>query len=125
MKKLLDSVPRVLSSKYHIVMLIGFFLWLIPLGLAFPSIAPDRIQLIVGNYTNVTSDIGACIAAGGTIAVHAKQKHHEKLLERLIHHAAHPQGQEDEGSNGGGVREEEGGPGLLRDGEQAPGTEAT
>jgi hypothetical protein len=32
-----------------------------------------------GNYTNVTSDLGACIAAGGTL--HVIRSHHQHRAE--------------------------------------------
>lgn len=80
MKTFLDAVPRTLASKGHIILLLGMLLWLIPLGLAFPGIAPDRLQLIAGNYCNVTSDLGACIAAGGTLANLVKSKQTHQLL---------------------------------------------
>jgi hypothetical protein len=54
--KFLSLVPRVLASKPSIIIFMGLFVK----GLE-PS---DTIQLVLGNYTNVTSATGASIAAG-------------------------------------------------------------
>jgi hypothetical protein len=41
-------------------------------------------MLIGGNYTNVTSDLGACIAAGGTLhVIRQNRKRHRMEEERL------------------------------------------
>ena len=64
--RILQWIPRLLSSKPHVVLLtlLGVYLVVLPLiGVAVSS----KAELIGGNYTNVTSDIGACIAAGGTL----------------------------------------------------------
>jgi hypothetical protein len=64
--RVLQWIPRLLSSKPHVVLLtlLGVYLVLLPLiGVKVSS----KSELIGGNYTNVTSDIGACIAAGGTL----------------------------------------------------------
>jgi hypothetical protein len=62
----LQWIPRALASKPHIVLLILLGVYLIALPL-FGIMVSQRAELIGGNYTNVTSDIGACIAAGGTL----------------------------------------------------------
>jgi hypothetical protein len=79
----LNLVPRLLASKSHVLLLVGMLLWLIPIGLAFPQLAPDRVQLLLGNYTNVMSAIGASIAAGGTLTLHRKQQKHGQALDDL------------------------------------------
>jgi hypothetical protein len=79
----LNLVPRLLASKSHVLLLIGMFIWLIPVGLAVPGLAPDRVQLLLGNYTNVMSAIGASIAAGGTLTLHRKQAAHAQSLQQL------------------------------------------
>ena len=61
--KALQWVPRILSSKPHVIVLMGLGIYLIVLPLAGVNVSA-RSELIGGNYTNVTSDIGACIAAG-------------------------------------------------------------
>jgi hypothetical protein len=83
----LSLVPRALASRIHIVGLfaLGLFLILLPVtGLFVPS---SNAMLIGGNYTNVTSDLGACIAAGGTVTIlhrqsrrHAEQRAHEAAI---------------------------------------------
>jgi len=80
--KALQFVPRVLSSKPHILwlMALGVYLILLPLlGIAVSA----KSELIGGNYTNVTSDIGACIAAGGTLhLVNQSRKRQKADAER-------------------------------------------
>ncbi len=62
----LKWVPRILSSKPHVIVLMLLGVYLIILPLAGVKVSAQS-ELIGGNYTNVTSDIGACIAAGGTL----------------------------------------------------------
>jgi hypothetical protein len=62
----LQWVPRILSSKPHVIALIGLGVYLILLPLLGVMVSA-RAELIGGNYTNVTSDIAASIAAGGTL----------------------------------------------------------
>jgi hypothetical protein len=79
----LQWVPRILSSKPHIVwlMLLGAYLIVLPLlGIAVSA----KSELIGGNYTNVTSDIGACIAAGGTLHLVSQGRKRQRMdAERL------------------------------------------
>jgi len=77
----LAAVPAVLSSKVHILWLFVLLLWIVILAVPFPGIASARIELILGNYTNVTSALGACIAAGGTMALAHHAKRESKLAE--------------------------------------------
>ncbi|MHB1738632.1 MAG: hypothetical protein ACYCXA_03965 [Actinomycetes bacterium] len=96
----LDTVPRILASRAHIIWLFVLLLWIVILAVPFPSIASARVELILGNYTNVTSDLGACIAAGGTVALVRHSRRQSRLaaerhqmtteIHRLLH-AAHPQ----------------------------------
>lgn len=83
LERVLQYVPRVLSSKAHVILLgaLGVYLVLLPLiGVAVSS----KAELIGGNYTNVTSDIGACIAAGGTLhLVRQSRRRHGIEKERL------------------------------------------
>jgi hypothetical protein len=79
----LQWIPRLLSSKPHVVMLIllGCYLVLLPL---FGIMVSAKSELIGGNYTNVTSDIGACIAAGGTLHLVNQGRKRQKIdAERL------------------------------------------
>jgi hypothetical protein len=90
----LQLIPRVLSSHAHILglMALGVFLVLLPVvGVHVDA----QWELVGGNYTNVTSDIGACIAAGGTLHL-VRQAHRrariedERLrLEREVHELLH------------------------------------
>ena len=68
MGKFLNNIPRLLSSKPSIVIFLGLFIYLFGfgmLGLWVKSLEPSStMQLILGNYTNVTSATGASIAAG-------------------------------------------------------------
>jgi hypothetical protein len=41
-------------------------------------------ELIGGNYINVTSDIGACIAAGGTLHLVAQSRKRRKIEEERL-----------------------------------------
>jgi hypothetical protein len=81
--RILQWVPRLLASKPHIIGLtaLGIYLVLLPLsGITVSS----KSELIGGNYTNVTSDIGACVAAGGTLhLVSQGRKRRRTEAERL------------------------------------------
>ncbi|MFD7015686.1 hypothetical protein [Streptomyces sp. NPDC059928] len=59
-------LPRALASKARAVFLIALGTYLIALPLAHIHTPSATAEPIGGNYTNVTSDVGACIAAGGT-----------------------------------------------------------
>jgi hypothetical protein len=81
--RVLQWVPRILSSKPHIVvlMLLGVYLIVLPLvGVAVSA----KSELIGGNYTNVTSDIGACIAAGGTLTLVNQSRKRAKVDEERL-----------------------------------------
>ncbi|HLK00250.1 MAG TPA: hypothetical protein VKU39_10135 [Streptosporangiaceae bacterium] len=81
--RMLQWVPRLLSSKPHVVLLMGLGIYLIVLPLAGVDVSA-RAELIGGNYTNVTSDIGACIAAGGTLHLVSQNRKRRRLdAERL------------------------------------------
>jgi hypothetical protein len=88
--KTLAVVPRVLSSHAHIIFLgvLGIYLVLLPLvGVSVSS----KAELIGGNYTNVTSDLGACIAAGLTVHLVKRDRRRSKELQELFQrvHARH------------------------------------
>jgi cell division protein FtsB len=87
MKKFLEFIPRALSSTVSIFIFIFLFVYLILfglIGLVATSIAPSaEAQLILGNYTNVTSALGAAIAAGASTAVHASVKKLHRRHDRL------------------------------------------
>jgi len=80
--KVLGVVPRALSSKPHIIFLalLGVYLVILPLLSVHVS---AFAELVGGNYTNVTSDLGACIAAGGTIHILRSHREHRQEIRRL------------------------------------------
>ena len=99
MDRILQFVPRALSSKTHVLllMLLGIYLVLLPIvGVAVSA----KAELIGGNYTNVTSDVGACIAAGGTLHLIRQGRRRGRLeqerldltrdVHRLLRHV-HPE----------------------------------
>lgn len=91
----LQWVPRILSSKPHVILLMGLGIYLILLPLLGVRVSADA-ELVGGNYTNVTSDIGACIAAGGTLHLIRQGRRRRRIEEerlqlarqthRLLHH---------------------------------------
>jgi hypothetical protein len=93
--QMLQWVPRILSSKPHVVVLMGLGVYLIVLPILGVTVSANA-ELIGGNYTNVTSDIGACIAAGGTLHLVNQSRKRRKMDEerlmlarethRLLHH---------------------------------------
>lgn len=80
--KVLGYVPRVLASKPHIIFLalLGVYLVVLPLASVHVS---SFAELVGGNYTNVTSDLGACIAAGGTLHVIRSHRQHRAEIAEL------------------------------------------
>jgi len=93
--QILQWVPRILSSKPHVVLLMGLGVYLIVLPILGVTVSANT-ELIGGNYTNVTSDIGACIAAGGTLHLVNQSRKRRRMDEerlmlarethRLLHH---------------------------------------
>jgi hypothetical protein len=81
--KILALVPRALSSHAHIIFLgaLGVYLVLLPL---FGVSVSAKSELIGGNYTNVTSDLGACIAAGLTVHLARRDRRRSKELEQFF-----------------------------------------
>ena len=81
--EILALVPRALSSHLHIIFLacLGVFLVLLPL---FGINVSARAELIGGNYTNVTSDLGACIAAGLTVHLVKRDRRRAVELTELL-----------------------------------------
>jgi hypothetical protein len=78
----LNAVPRVLSSKLHIIGLFALGIYIVVLPL-FGLRVSDKAELIGGNYENTTSDIGACIAAGGTVHLIRKGKERHREIVHL------------------------------------------
>lgn len=81
--KALALVPRILSSHAHIILLggLGIYLVLLPL---FGLNVSAKAELIGGNYTNVTSDLGACIAAGLTVHLVKRDRRRSRELDELF-----------------------------------------
>jgi len=82
LQRALALVPRALSSRIHIAFLalLGVYLVILPLVHVHVS---AFAELVGGNYTNVTSDLGACIAAGGTIHVLRSHREHRSEIAEL------------------------------------------
>jgi len=76
----LAAIPGLLASKPMIVFYLVLFVYLVVLGLVgliVPTVEPSaNIQLVLGNFTNVASALGASIAAGGTVHVIREQAKH-------------------------------------------------
>ncbi len=84
LERALGYVPRALSSKAHILFLGALLVYLVLLPLSRLYAPTSQAMLIGGNWTNVTSDMGACIAAGGTLhLVRREKKRHLMEAERL------------------------------------------
>ena len=81
--RILQWVPRILSSKPHVIALMGLGVYLIVLPLLGVRVSSNA-ELIGGNYTNVTSDIGACIAAGGTLHLINQSRKRRKIEEERL-----------------------------------------
>ena len=80
LQRALGAVPRILASHGHVIFLIVLGVYLILLPLMGVDVSA-KAELIGGNYTNVTSDIGACIAAGGTLNLLRHSRRRTKLAE--------------------------------------------
>ncbi|MDR0798632.1 MAG: hypothetical protein LBN18_02595, partial [Dysgonamonadaceae bacterium] len=70
---------------FFYLVIFALFCGFIPfLGHFIPS---DNVQLILGNYTNVLSALGASIAAGSGVVIHNKitklHEHHRKLQDTI------------------------------------------
>ena len=81
MNKKLSFIPKLLSSIISIAIFIFlfFYLFLFPLiTMVIPALEgarpSDNTQLVLGNYTNVLSALGASLAAGSGAIVHSKVK---------------------------------------------------
>lgn len=97
MKKInqfLEKIPQLLSSKLSIYIYLFLFFYLVIfaiLCLFIPVLNPFApsadVQLVLGNYTNVLSALGASIAAGAGVASHnsIKEMHqkHARLEQRI------------------------------------------
>lgn len=88
--KILAVVPRALSSHAHIIFLGALGVYLVLLPLVGVNVSA-RAELIGGNYTNVTSDLGACIAAGLTVHLVRRDRRRARELAEFASrvHARH------------------------------------
>ena len=94
MKKILDRLPGILSSQVSIFIYLFLFFYLVVYAMLCAAIPPlnsyapsSNVQLVMGNYTNVLSALGASIAAGTGVATHANIKklheNHRKMQQSL------------------------------------------
>ena len=92
--KFLQAIPGILASNVSIFIFIFLFIYLVifgVIGIFVDWLAPtDNMQLILGNYTNVTSALGAAIAAGASTQhltqvrkLHHKHEELKSLIEGL------------------------------------------
>jgi hypothetical protein len=84
MDKILGRLPNLLSSKPVIIFGIVLFCYLflyagIASLLGHPGAVSANTQLILGNYTNVSSSVGAGIAAGAGLTLLKRQNRTHKL----------------------------------------------
>lgn len=92
--KFISKIPEWLSSKVSIFIYFFLFCYLVIMaiiGFVIPALSflrPSQdAQLVLGNYTNVLSALGASIAAGSGVAIHKhiKEMHegHKKMQETI------------------------------------------
>lgn len=92
--KILQAIPGILASNVSIFVFIFLFIYLVVfglIGLFVEGLAPSaNMQLVLGNYTNVTSALGAAIAAGASThnlsqmrKLHGKHEELKTLVESL------------------------------------------
>lgn len=84
LEQILQWVPRLLSSKGHIMLLGGLLVYLVILPLLHVYTPSSSIMLIGGNWTNVTSDMGACVAAGGTVHLVRQARKRSRIEEERL-----------------------------------------
>ena len=92
--RFLLAIPKVMASKVSIFIYLFLFFYLVIFALvcfmvpALKNFAPTAdVQLVLGNYTNVLSALGASIAAVSGVAIHSKVKAiregHRKLQDSI------------------------------------------
>ncbi len=87
--KFLEAIPRILSSPISIAIFLFLFIYLVIFGILglIPQLKflepSNTSQLILGNYTNVLSALGAAIAAGVGTSVHKHVRAHRKQTADL------------------------------------------
>src|ERR1700761_7320470 len=85
----LGRLPYLLSSRIVIVFgIVLFFYLFVFAGLAtlfgHPGAVSTNTQLIFGNYTNVTSSVGAGIAAGASLTLLAHHRRAHRLSQAAL-----------------------------------------
>ncbi|MDH6108855.1 hypothetical protein P3T36_002986 [Kitasatospora sp. MAP12-15] len=66
--------------------MLGVWLIAVPLIPGTGSFRPSAFsELIGGNWTNIASAIGACIAAGAATAAHGEARKNRHMAERIHH----------------------------------------
>ena len=90
----LTKIPSILASTASIAIYLFLFVYLVIYALisaVLPALQPyqpsSNVQLIMGNYTNVLSALGASIAAGTGASVHSNikklHKRHDELQKTI------------------------------------------
>ncbi len=90
----LAVIPRVMASRLSVFVFLFLFFYLVIytlLCIVIPGLEgfmpDDRVQVVLGNYTNILSALGASIAAGSGVAIHSKvkglHKRHDDLEESV------------------------------------------
>jgi hypothetical protein len=85
----LGRLPYLLSSRSIILFgILLFFYLFVFAGLAtlfgHPGAVSTNTQLIFGNYTNVTSSVGAGIAAGASLTLLKHQRHAHRVSQAAL-----------------------------------------
>lgn len=83
-QKILAMVSRALSSHSHIIFLGCLGVYLVPLTVLGVN-ATAKAELIGGNYTNVTPDLLACVAAGLTVRLARRDRKRAAEFQELFH----------------------------------------
>ncbi|GAC1374650.1 MAG: hypothetical protein NVSMB4_02300 [Acidimicrobiales bacterium] len=89
MSKLMALIPRALSSGLHLAFLVFLLGYIVIYAGAETFLfgnaeaVPVNTQLIAGNWTNVTSALGASIAAGMSVVGHQQRKNLRQQLADL------------------------------------------
>ena len=89
-KAFLQRIPALLASTASIAIYLFLFVYLVIYALlsaVVPALQPyqpsSSMQLVMGNYTNVLSALGASIAAGTGAAMHGSIKKLHKRHDEL------------------------------------------
>ena len=92
MKKILAKIPAILSSGPSIFIFLFLFFYLVLYALIcllIPSLshfAPSSdVQLIMGNYTNVVSALGASLASATGVVTNSSVRELHKKHDKLHH----------------------------------------